>query len=729
MAKAFTLKNGTILLSTEAPGGLYNSAQLKKIAAICDGGTAVVKATEDQRIAMFVKEGEASKVAAELRAIGLGIRNYQDGLHQPITCIGELCADHEQDALGSAMELTQTLNEIALKGPLKIGINGCHRCCVPCHTFDISIIGDSAGYRISLGGKNSQIPEMASFVAEGVPHEKLAKLIRLIVELYQKSAQDGETLQDVMDRIGVGGFIAVLAPYSQDAAAGVDDPFGGRTETAKPAEIAKHVSATKPDHKSASETSLDDEIAVDDFPQDDVGDEITIGTSEHTDTDGEGDITIDEDMIIDDDFEAEILISEDHFAAQATKKTSSKKLDTSMVSDDVAMEQEAGAAQDNVGLLHEEEAIVMEAADELISDKGSFESDEDALALDTDDPDLGGEMDGQKETSQVEEQSFGEEESLVEESLVDEEIAAEEEPLLDEELALADDPVLVEDDEALMGDEGSVVEDSVIEDSVIEDSDIEDSDIDVMSIEEDPLMAEEELSLDDDALLVEEDLSVAEEELSLAEDTLLAGGDLTGEDLNIEDDAMVEENAACNAIQAQEELGMKPAASPGEQAEMALSYINEDPSQIEEDVDGQLESAVEETIREEQLSREEEQKDTNAKDRLAMMRSLHEEKTAQKRAIHAVSSAAGAPGALPKPHTTTRSSPSFKGVDFSDDGALILSFSSGMQLTVHPDMFDGESREWTIAGKTIRFYPQEGGSQIEIDGISMFLPHGLSRAG
>lgn len=237
MGKAFNLKNGTILLVTEAPGGLYNAAQLKKIAAISDNSMAIVKATEDQRLALFVKETDAPKIAEELKSIGLGIRHYQDGLHQPTACIGELCPDHEQDALGSAMTLTKELADVCLKSPLKIGINGCASCCVPCHTLDISVVGDVGGYRIALGGKNSQLPEMASFMADNVPAEKLAPLLKKVVTLYQAHAEEGESLQELMDRLGASEFINALAPYSQDAAAaGGDDPFADSSIAETPAE-------------------------------------------------------------------------------------------------------------------------------------------------------------------------------------------------------------------------------------------------------------------------------------------------------------------------------------------------------------------------------------------------------------------------------------------------------------------------------------------------------------
>jgi len=228
MSSEFKLANGSLLLSTEAPGGIYNSDQLKKIASICEGDSAVVKATEDQRIALFVPAEKAAAIAEELQSIGLGIRNYQEGLHQPTTCMGEMCSQHLQDAMGAAMELTARLAPITLKSPLKIGINGCASCCVPTHTLDISLIGDVNGYRVSLGGKNSQIPEMASFVAEGVPTEKLLGMVENIIKIYAENCEEDESLQDVMERCGSACFIEALAPYSQDAAAA--DPLDFTSE-------------------------------------------------------------------------------------------------------------------------------------------------------------------------------------------------------------------------------------------------------------------------------------------------------------------------------------------------------------------------------------------------------------------------------------------------------------------------------------------------------------------
>ncbi|MGE0172295.1 MAG: hypothetical protein AB7T49_05905 [Oligoflexales bacterium] len=255
MSAAFNLKNGRIFVLTEAPGGLYNSHQLKAIAEICSGEMALVKVTEDQRLGLFVKPEDEKTVSSKLQAIGLGVRHYQNGLHQPVSCIGELCPTFEQDALGSAMELTNALMDIATPAALRVGINGCATCCVPCHTLDIAIVGDPDGYRMSLGGKNSQIPEMASFVAEGVPADQLVGLVRKVVDVYSVNAKEGQSLGELIEEIGMSPFIEVLKPYSQDAAGDTGDLFGSAKDS--------NQAPTKSDSESAKSENEDLDVGLD----------------------------------------------------------------------------------------------------------------------------------------------------------------------------------------------------------------------------------------------------------------------------------------------------------------------------------------------------------------------------------------------------------------------------------------------------------------------------------
>lgn len=232
MARVCELTNETILLVVEAPGGVYNADQLQLLATLLDEEGLIAKVSEDQRLMISVTNNQIEVIKAKLLEVGLGLRPYREGLHQPVACIGALCRRHDQDALGDSFKLSDTLSGRDMPAnSMRIGINGCAESCVPIHTLDISVIGEPTGYRLSLGGKNSQIPEMASFLAEGIPADKLVDLIGKVVDVYEKYAQPEETLNTVIERVGVSPFVEVLAPYSQDAP-DESDPFGNLASSA-----------------------------------------------------------------------------------------------------------------------------------------------------------------------------------------------------------------------------------------------------------------------------------------------------------------------------------------------------------------------------------------------------------------------------------------------------------------------------------------------------------------
>ena len=229
MTKNFKLKNGAQLVSTEAPGGIYNASQLKKLAELCENTSAFVKVTEDQRLSLILTDDQVGPAQDELRPLGITIRPYQDGLHQPVSCIGDLCPDSEQDALSSAIDISQELAGIQSSTSLRIGINGCARCCVPCHTLDIAVMGEVDGYRLTIGGKTSHMPELGVFAAEGIPPAELPKVLRKLIEAYGANSNEGETLQEAIERNGTSAFLAALMPYSQDAGGG-DVSLGSAAE-------------------------------------------------------------------------------------------------------------------------------------------------------------------------------------------------------------------------------------------------------------------------------------------------------------------------------------------------------------------------------------------------------------------------------------------------------------------------------------------------------------------
>ncbi len=217
MAKEFRLKNGALFLAVESAGGIYNASQLECLAKVCEEKALVAKLTEDQRISIVVQESELAHVAKTLNEAGMGLRHYQDGIHQASSCIGGLCTFSCQDALATSVKLSETLAKIETLTPLKIGINGCPRSCVPTHTLDISLIGDEGGYQFYLGGRNRQLPELGTFMAEDVPKDRVPSYVLKLIEFYKENAADTETLGELMERIGLSPFVKILEPYSQNA--------------------------------------------------------------------------------------------------------------------------------------------------------------------------------------------------------------------------------------------------------------------------------------------------------------------------------------------------------------------------------------------------------------------------------------------------------------------------------------------------------------------------------
>jgi dissimilatory sulfite reductase (desulfoviridin) alpha/beta subunit len=565
MSQLFRLKNGTVLLSTEAPGGIYNSGQLKKIAELCSKELAIVKATEDQRLALFVKESEVENVAKQLRAMGLGFRHYQDSLHQPVSCLGELCEEHEQPALATAMDITKEIASIQLNTPLKIGVNGCARCCTPCHTLDIAVVGDGSGYRISLGGKTRQMPEFASYFAEGVPAKELPKRLKAVIETYKNLAEEGETLHDVIERCGVTDFVQALAPYSQDAAHR-EDPF------AQQAAAAESV-----DDLALSTDELDsmDELET---PAEDMDLEAPASTDEDVLSFDEGASVadMDGDLAVDDD----LSIADDQFDDGALEEIPIEKTGQGSLEDDLSL------GSDNASLELDDVSFSEDNAEEItedsLLDEASHESSEDSL---------------------VDESSLeSSEDSLLDSASLESSATAE----LDDGLSLDSDDLNLDGADAITED----------------DIDLDAPDLDVP---EDTMEALPESDLDlDDSIVLEDDLP---EDLSLDMPEEIDDAALNVSEAPIDEDLEgipeLDEDLALEETPAPAPVAKAPAPTPAPAPAATHDEFGEelpgDMPELSDEEENQFEQKLQASIDEESRLIAKEDKDPNIGDRAAAL--------------------------------------------------------------------------------------------------------------
>ena len=217
MSDNFRLLNDSILLVTEAPGGIYNGTQLSLIADVSKQIGSTIKITEEQRICLVVQKDKLGLIEDKLLVEGISVRPYKSSPSQPVSCLGGVCQLSKQDALDANLKISELLVHADMQSSLKIGINGCSKTCVPAHTFDISIIGEKEGYKIYIGGKNEVLPELASFLAEGIPSNELPSLILKTFQIFENLRNDNETLGELIERRGMSDFVNEYGKYALDA--------------------------------------------------------------------------------------------------------------------------------------------------------------------------------------------------------------------------------------------------------------------------------------------------------------------------------------------------------------------------------------------------------------------------------------------------------------------------------------------------------------------------------
>ena len=674
MGSAFKLRNGSLLITTEAPGGIYNSEQLKRIAALADEDSAIVKVTEDQRLALFVGEDKADSIVAELKEIGLGVRHYQDGLHQPTTCIGELCPDYQQDALGSALNITEEMSRLSVDNPLKIGINGCAQCCVPCHTLDISIVGDEQGYRISMGGKNSQIPEMATFMAEGVPESELPAMIHNIVQLYKDSAGEGESLQDVMDRVGVSKFADVLAPYSQDAAGG-DDLFGadGSFGQAPP-----QVTATDEDAEvdPLGQEGLEDDLSLDD-------EEETSLVSEGADGDDFSDL---EEV---DDFDHGLLDEQGEETAGSVEEVNDQFIDEDLESDFV----------DSDELELEEELDEGDKPD--LDNVQELELEEDDDFSDVDEQELNSDLDVEERLAAAESEA----------GHLDQELESEQLDSLDDDLEFSDFDSSGEDLE--IGDE-ELDQSNVDGLKVIEPvSEIESVEDDVVIGTSDREVLEGGAEAGEDSDPIEQELS-EEDDFDLSE---ISDEDLADFEEELDDDIEVSENADETPPPDLED-DLLESADLEENDTLLYETSESELEEMDAKEADEVEKRINEDIKDSQMIHE---PDSNERDRNAILRkveegdSSHLEEPESEQQVSSVSNIEKG-----KPRVSQFQ---FEGFDVKENGDFVISFTSGAQFQFNYDLIKDGPRKIKLGSQSICIGLDSAMIFVEFeDGLKMNLP-------
>ncbi len=193
----------------EAAAGVYNTNQLRAICDVSEEDSAFLKVTDEERLGFMIPAEKVPEIQEKLSHVGLSLRHYhQQNFASPKACLGDLCPFAKQDALGLALDLTPLFSEKLKqhKAFISFGINGCPTACVASATDDIHLVGTDHGYDIYLGGRSSKSTKTAELFQSDVSKEDIGDVILDCLTTYHSSKQEGESLGDVIERVGMNLF-------------------------------------------------------------------------------------------------------------------------------------------------------------------------------------------------------------------------------------------------------------------------------------------------------------------------------------------------------------------------------------------------------------------------------------------------------------------------------------------------------------------------------------------
>ncbi len=196
----------TYAISPHLPCGLVTPEQLRKLADAAEKyHAAAIKVTCAERIALVgIKEEDVDKAWADLggkpgHLVGQVVRSIK-------ACPGTaFCKKARQDSLKLGLEFDRKYHGKKLPGKLKIGVSGCGNQCAESTVKDIGLIGGVRGWHIVVGGCVGTCPKLGKDLTdEELTDEQAVQVVDRIISFFEATANPGERLGELIQRIGMG---------------------------------------------------------------------------------------------------------------------------------------------------------------------------------------------------------------------------------------------------------------------------------------------------------------------------------------------------------------------------------------------------------------------------------------------------------------------------------------------------------------------------------------------
>lgn len=207
----FLNKRVKIPVTPHIPGGLTSPEQLRQIAEIAEryGGTLKIIGSGIVIMGLSLTDGE--KALAEL---GVKPESFiAKSVRAVHICPGKPhCPMAQQDSTELGLALDSEFFGQEVPGKIRIGVSGCPNCCAEVFVKDIGLYGTAKGYVLAVGGNAGRQAAVAKVVAQNIPADGVAPMIRSILAFFRKHGQAKERLGKTIDRIGWDHFIAETIP-------------------------------------------------------------------------------------------------------------------------------------------------------------------------------------------------------------------------------------------------------------------------------------------------------------------------------------------------------------------------------------------------------------------------------------------------------------------------------------------------------------------------------------
>ena len=202
----------TYAVAPHIPCGLVTPELLRRIADVAEKYEAhAVKITGATRIAIVgLKEEDIDAVWEELglakgAAVGLCVRSVR-------ACPGtRFCKLGKQDAIGIGLQLDERYHGMELPGKFKMAVSGCNLNCAESFVRDLGLVGKKDGWTVLVGGNVGPQPRIARELTGGLDDAGVLTATEKIIKAYRESANKGERLGKMIERLGLEPLQAALA--------------------------------------------------------------------------------------------------------------------------------------------------------------------------------------------------------------------------------------------------------------------------------------------------------------------------------------------------------------------------------------------------------------------------------------------------------------------------------------------------------------------------------------